>query len=44
MQINKSNQWSMANEIFNFLKTAREGFTVKFQTKGWNFCFLDRAS
>ena len=30
--------------LINYLITASEGFSVKFQTKGWNFCFMDRAS
>ena len=30
--------------ITNYLITARDGITVKFQTSGWNFCFMDRAS
>ena len=30
--------------ITNYLMTACEGFTVKFQTEGWNFCFMDWAS
>ena len=30
--------------ITNYLITVREGFTVKFQTEGWNFCFMDHAS
>ena len=30
--------------VANYLITAREGLTVKFQSEGWNFCFMDELS
>ena len=30
--------------ITNYIITAREGFTIKFQTEGWNVCFVNRAT